>query len=137
MPAQGPAHGPGVAQAQVAAVESVPPSRRGPTVPPAVSSGTLTQCSRASMRRWCVFTVAASASRIRRWSRRPRTAPTAVVGQPDEPAAREDGGAPRRRPVEAGRFVSIDEHHPAAQLPARPMLTSPSGPVRVSRASGA
>ena len=58
----------------------------------------------------------------------------AVVGQPDGPAAREDGDAPRRHLVEAGRFVPIDEH-PAAQLPARPMLTSPSVPVRVSRAS--
>ena len=36
----------------------------------------------------------------------------AVVWQPDGPAAREDGGAPRRHLVEAGRFVPIDEHRP-------------------------
>ena len=36
----------------------------------------------------------------------------AVVRQPDGSAAREDGGAPRRHPVEAGRFVPIDEHRP-------------------------
>jgi len=36
----------------------------------------------------------------------------AVVGQVDGPAAREDGGAPRRHLVEAGRFVPIDEHRP-------------------------
>ena len=36
----------------------------------------------------------------------------AVVGQPDGPAAREDGGPPRRHLVEAGRFVPIDEHRP-------------------------
>ena len=34
----------------------------------------------------------------------------AVVGQVDGPAAREDGGAPRRHLVEAGRFDPIDEH---------------------------
>ena len=34
----------------------------------------------------------------------------AVVGQVDGPTAREDGGAPRRHLVEAGRFVPIDEH---------------------------
>ena len=36
----------------------------------------------------------------------------AVVGQPDGPAAGEDGGAPRRHLVEAGRFVPIDKHRP-------------------------
>ena len=36
----------------------------------------------------------------------------AVVGQPDGLAAREDGGAPRRHLVEAGRFVPIDDHRP-------------------------
>ena len=36
----------------------------------------------------------------------------AVVGQVDGPAAREDGGAPRRHLVEGGRFVPIDEHRP-------------------------
>ena len=34
----------------------------------------------------------------------------AMVGQPDGPAGREDGGAPCRRLFEAGRFVPIDEH---------------------------
>ena len=36
----------------------------------------------------------------------------AVVGQPDGPTAREEGGAPRRQPVEAGRLVPSDEHRP-------------------------
>ena len=64
--------------------------------------------------------------------RRPRTAPAPAValGQPNEPPAREDGGAPRRHPVEARRVVPIDEHRPRPPLPARPMLTSPSAPVR-------
>ncbi len=55
---------------------------------------------------------------LRRRTRRPRTAPRAS----------------RRGGLAAGR-AAIDEHAPAAQLPARPMLTSPSALVRVSRAS--
>ena len=40
-----------------------------------------------------------------------------------------------RHLVEAGRSFPSTSTAPAAQLPARPMLTSPSGPVLVSRAS--
>ena len=42
----------------------------------------------------------------------------------DGPAAREDGDAPRRHLVEAGRFVPIDEHRPR-----RPAELA--GPIRI------
>ena len=44
--------------------------------------------------------------------RAPKRQPSRWVGQVDGHAAREDGGAPRRHLVEAGRFVPIDEHRP-------------------------
>ena len=58
----------------------------------------------------------------------------AVVGQPDGPPAREDGGATRRHLIETGRLSPSTSTAPAAQLPAKPMLTWPSEPG-VSRAS--
>ena len=155
MPAQGPAHGPGVTHAQVAAVESVPHREearpftgrqfrhsdpvlagehaavvrlhvaddgQAAAVPNAVQRavehrqpplvreglgdvrfGVTHQALELLTRRFDVGPV----NRVR------LPAPAvAVVRQPDGLATREDGGAPRRHPVEAGRFVPIDEHRP-------------------------
>ena len=66
---------------------------------------------------------------------RVRLPAVAVVGQPDG-AGREDGGAPYRHPLEACQFVPIDERRPRRPASRQaPWLTSPSGPVRVSRAA--
>ena len=59
----------------------------------------------------------------------------AVVGQPDGPAAREDGGVPRRHLVEAGRFVPFDEHRPRRPASRQAHAHVAVGPVQLSRAS--